>query len=970
MNPLTRFALLIMALFCYSSVFAQHERCAWHHITHTYEEHTGHKYQPPSTLLHSESIESSSSGIITIPVIFHIIHSGQSIGTGPNLAEHIILAQLDQINDDFRRANSDRHLTPPEFLGVAADLEIEFCLAKRNPNGFPTSGIQRYNFGVSQYTPSQFKHIVQSRTTWNRDEYLNIWVADLNGYLGYAYLPGGESVGDGLTLDYITVGSLATPNPASSPFKYGRTATHEIGHWLGLDHHWATPNDCFRDDGVGDTPKQYSYYVGSPSHPQTSCGSTDMFMNFLDYVDDKNMNLYTEGQKSVMRTVLNGLRSTLQFSTACSPVDPLIMFNESSMMYMEGSSNCSLQGKTVKVDMVIAKAPSRTATVNLSSVGTAQMGRDFNLSSSRITFPAGSTSPRSFDIIIHKDAQVEDLEDIQLNFSVQSNGGNARKGMNNQELTLMLLNDDPNASPSNLMDVPVGQHMGSGSLSSPFQGGSNDARFQAIYLASELSNAGIEPGYIESISFYVTEKRSSRYYEDFSVKIGLTEQEEYGKYPHFANGLSTVYEKDLFSVAGKMEIKLDYPVYWDGSSNVIIETCYNNSSSSSNDKVRFHNTGITNRALVETHQSFPGCALDFMPTAHSARPIVYFKVNSGESVATKVNSFTGYAECEFGPYDEIKVLDQDNGEIMMVIKNTSNHDYGCTKIEIDQGGTGARSLWGSYDKTPKSFYISPEFNSPNGTYEITLYYSRDEIASWERNNRLGDSRYDLKLLKSSDPIQFALPGTSKSHSLQLQAFGNDYSFTASLDDGFSGFSLSNWPGGGFLALQNVEISAEWISDHLDQKLARLDANVLGIPETQDSLYWYRSVDQADPELVLVQSANKTSYEWIDSNLPPHQLVSYFAAYHNGSNVLKSNTVVLENDDQWEMKVIGNALEVYSGNQGGQYSIVSMDGRVLDHWRGEPGLIQRFELKNLSSQVLFLVRLTSIGREVRKVPVFR
>ena len=376
MKPLT---IILVGFLCAFTLSAQNplpeRRCAWDHILEAREKSRARQLLQNNGHGQPSTPASPTSSVITIPVVFHIIHDGKPLGVDENVSTDLIYAQLQQLNDDFRRQNADRNQTPSLFLPVAADVEVEFCLAQRDTAGFPTTGINRYNFGVTEYTPDQLKHIVQSRTTWNRDQYLNIWVADLTGYLGYAYLPGGEAIGDGLVVDYITVGSLSQPNPRNTPFKYGRTATHEIGHWLGLDHHWARPQDCFVDDGVQDTPLQYNYYVGKPRHPSSSCGNTDMFMNFLDYVDDDAMNLYTQGQKSVMRTTLFSERSGLLSSDACLPPDPVLMFDMEEFTAIEGTGECGTSGDLIiPVTMMIASPPSRTATVNLTTSGGAQHG--------------------------------------------------------------------------------------------------------------------------------------------------------------------------------------------------------------------------------------------------------------------------------------------------------------------------------------------------------------------------------------------------------------------------------------------------------------------------------------------------------------------------------------------------------------------------------------------------------------------
>lgn len=250
-----------------------------------------------------------SRAVVTIPVVFHVIHSGEVEGVQRNLSSTRIQQQMDRLNADFRRTNTDASNTPTMFRNVAADCEIQFCLANRNPQGTTTTGITRHRYN-NIADQDYIENVIKPATTWDATRYLNIWTVempnDMSDVLGYAYPPLPAIVGtniDGLVLNYLNCGN----NPNSNPVSIGRTATHEIGHYLGLAHTWANHSNiggCAEDDGISDTPNSDQPYYGCPSHPQMSCGNTNMPMNFMDYPDDNCMNLFTLGQKSVMRAVL------------------------------------------------------------------------------------------------------------------------------------------------------------------------------------------------------------------------------------------------------------------------------------------------------------------------------------------------------------------------------------------------------------------------------------------------------------------------------------------------------------------------------------------------------------------------------------------------------------------------------------------------------------------------------------------
>lgn len=262
--------------------------------------------------------------VITIPVVFHVIHNGDAIGTGENISDAQILAQLDQMNADFALMNSDASMIPTMFAPLAANTMIQFCLAQRTPDCQATTGIVRYNFGQESWTRSEINTTVKPSTIWDRDNYLNVWTVRFGGVnsnlLGFAQFPGGTANTDGVVNAYFTTGSLASPFPGGSPYNKGRTMTHEVGYWLNLRHIWGDAN-C-GNDLVADTPIHETDNNGCPTHPKTNTCSgtiTEMFMNYMDYVNDDCMHMFSQGQSDRMYAVLDegGLRASLVASEGC-----------------------------------------------------------------------------------------------------------------------------------------------------------------------------------------------------------------------------------------------------------------------------------------------------------------------------------------------------------------------------------------------------------------------------------------------------------------------------------------------------------------------------------------------------------------------------------------------------------------------------------------------------------------------------
>lgn len=257
--------------------------------------------------------------IVTIPVVFHVLYNN----TAQNISDALILAQLDQLNKDFARLNSDANNTPSAFQSLATNTNIQFCLAQRDASGNATTGIVRKSTTVTSFSSNDgVKYTAQGGdNAWDATKYLNIWVCNLGGgLLGYAQFPGGAAATDGVVLLYSSIGSLTNPG-SSSPYNYGRTATHEVGHWLNLRHIWGDAN-CGNDQ-VSDTPTQQTSNYGCPTFPKVTCSNGangDMFMNYMDYTDDACMNMFSVGQATRMNALFatGGARIGLLTSQGCS----------------------------------------------------------------------------------------------------------------------------------------------------------------------------------------------------------------------------------------------------------------------------------------------------------------------------------------------------------------------------------------------------------------------------------------------------------------------------------------------------------------------------------------------------------------------------------------------------------------------------------------------------------------------------
>jgi PKD repeat protein len=300
----------------------------------------------------------SSMPSYTIPVVVHVIHNGENVGTGSNISQTQVNSQITVLNADYAGTGFNVNNVPSAFSTLVADCQITFCLAQKDPNGnvLAEPGIHRVNRNTAGFTAppysntSYIDNTIKPQTIWNPSNYLNMWVLNLGGgLLGYATFPGGTgltglsgfgtSSTDGVVMGYNYFGNTGN---VSAPYNKGRTATHEVGHWLGLRHIWGDSN-C-GNDFCTDTPTQQAANYGCPSYPNPSCNNTsDMHMNFMDYTDDACMYMFTPNQKTRVQTAMaNGTyRSNLSNSsnTVCNstPTAPTSAFTFPSGTHCTGS---------------------------------------------------------------------------------------------------------------------------------------------------------------------------------------------------------------------------------------------------------------------------------------------------------------------------------------------------------------------------------------------------------------------------------------------------------------------------------------------------------------------------------------------------------------------------------------------------------------------------------------------------------
>lgn len=261
---------------------------------------------------------------IKIPLVVHVVYNSST----QNISDAQVLSQIDVLNKDYIRTNTDASKTPAAFQSIAGHPNFQFCLATKDPKGNPTNGIERIPTNTASFSPGDYSVKYASlggADAWDPTQYLNIWVCNITGNVGgwgesATQNPPQETMGAVLRYDVFgTTGTLR------SGYTLGRCATHEVGHCFDLTHIWGYDGqaDCTDDDGINDTPKQSAVTFGTcPAFPKTDACSPNspgiMYMNYMDYTYDACKNLFTKGQSALMTVSYNNSQTTFANSKACN----------------------------------------------------------------------------------------------------------------------------------------------------------------------------------------------------------------------------------------------------------------------------------------------------------------------------------------------------------------------------------------------------------------------------------------------------------------------------------------------------------------------------------------------------------------------------------------------------------------------------------------------------------------------------
>lgn len=755
--------------------------------------------------------------VYNIPVVIHIIHNGDAVGSGENISYNQAVSQINVMNNDYRRLAS----TPggANTTGLAVDCEINFCLAQTDPSGNLTTGVVRHNIapytnavangaGGADWETRADVETMKAATIWDPTQYLNMWTIRVGGntiqnggisdLLGYAQFPdnpmgllginatGGSATTDGVVAAFNAFGSIAYNDGSfvlNSTYNLGRTMTHEVGHWLGLRHIWGDNATCpitnssADKDFCADTPAANgpNYTCNLSANTCTTTPGNDQVQNYMDYTPDACMDTFTQNQKDRMVAVMMNAprRSTLATSTKCNAPAPYIQFGNPTGSINE-NTNCSYTDVNVPISIVKAPSANALVTFNVAGGGTATQNVDYQVMTPTVTFATGSTTAQNLTIRVFHDGIAESTENFTVNMTLNANGGDALLNTGASSIAFSIVDNDvaPIASQVNTI------------LTEDFE----DATGWTVLDADgDGENWGVVNGAAGTGTAPNTIAGKCAYSEKDLTYLGGTGAATPNNFmispqvtiPTGATAITLSY-----IIAGYGATAGDYTVYFSTNvssaanitAGVVLQTASNQAAGTS--VLRSHNmlpyAGQTGY-IVFRHINTLNTGLLLLDTLNLTATI-------DTPVQTAVNSATQY-QATLPTNGTAYSRDASTNRVMADINGTTVHNYGCTTVNVsrDQATAGAAAVnYGSNTANnlkvmAKTFTITPATNNVAGNATIKFYFSEAEIAAWE--TATGNTRTALRVIKD---------GVASSLTTVSGTFGPNTTLTGTVTNGIAG----------------------------------------------------------------------------------------------------------------------------------------------------------------------------------------
>ncbi len=748
----------------------------------------------------------TTNAIYNIPVVVHIVHNGDAVGTGENISDAQALSQIQVMNEDFRRMAGSPGGS--NTTGLAVDVEINFCMAEVDPNGASTNGIVRHNItpysnnvadtdGADWETRNDVE-TMKAATQWDPTQYLNMWTirpggndlnaGGLNGLLGYAQFPdntpnlgglnpsGGAANTDGVVAGYNVMGTIAENDGTfimHGTYNLGRTMTHEVGHWVGLRHVWGD-GDCSVDDFCADTPNAANpNYNCNVVDSCTGSAGNDQVQNYMDYSNDACMDTFTQDQKDRIQAIMGASprRVELTSSTACS-IAPTIYIASTLPNNINEGSDCNYTDITI--DLGIAVGSSASTTVSLTNTGTATENVDFEFLNNSATIAQGATAPsNAITLRIHNDGLVEADETIVLGLDINTTG-NAVAATNDYNVNI--INDDEAVGTTNTVTYFNDDFDDQDYTDWTFTDSDNDGNNWGNPTVITNTNTGeaITPLYsLISRSW----SGSALTPDNWAVSPAID----------LSSATGTVTLSWITQVAAFAWDEEKYSVHV-GTTNDIA-TLVNAPTSLTETLGDAGNTGAPTPHTLDI-SALAGEAQVYVALRHwdvtdqDFISVDDLKVTATlpTNVQTTINSATA---------DNVNVdgtgttffTDSNSGDVMIDVDNTGGFDYGCTTVEVSRDVATAGADAVMYQDanvtnyvTAKTFGVATANVSGSDNASVSFYFTEAEIAGWETVT--GNNRSDLFVKKEGT--------TDETTAITITSFGTHLKLSASFTTGIDG----------------------------------------------------------------------------------------------------------------------------------------------------------------------------------------
>ncbi len=450
-----------------------------------------------------------------------------------------------------------------------------------------------------------------------------------------------------------------------------------------------------------------------------------------------------------------------------------------------------------------------------------------------LLFPSGEQNNKTVWVRIYDDAEVELTEDFSSDFTIT--------GVTDAQPGIITTHDfsiaDHDMAPIPvpvITDLKVGTYNSIINITSPFAGNRIKHRIQSLYTAAELRAAGIvKAALIKSLKINVITKNSTRPYNGFTISMANSAVTTLSA-GFTTDAFTTVYSGNYSTVEGENTFSFSSPFAWDGTSNIVIQICFDNGAGPVDTYADFleGNTYPLGAGIrASTYANFTSGTTDGcdLPAAlvNDGRYNATFGVDFGiNTIATALNT----NKTEYLNNSNDLYYYSPSGQIIARIRNLSGHNYGCTKVNIDRAGTGATRFWNNNKKNylmDKTFQVLPDMKNSSGRYEITLYFSNAEKLGWEAAT--GNSWNDIQLVKVSGKISDVTPQNSQPNNngtvqevinATRGTYGGGHTLTAIFETGFGGFGAGT-PGRQFNNA-TVSIPEVFLNENADQKLVVLN----------------------------------------------------------------------------------------------------------------------------------------------------